>query len=329
MDTNLQTSPAQSALTLTDESQIDSLLSELAADGQKTASEDTAGEVIENLATPAGGASEAGDDDIDADLESMIAAGVSKTTPAAKTGNKPDFKAMKANAKNKKGKGKQQPAKTTPAAAPKPDDTPALESSAEEAKGDETPDLGTPPSDEELAAMVAQAQTPATTAPPAPPKRRITYIGNRKSVVLADRLNGKANEFLVLEDDDLKLEPEDLEKKQAEFMRNLDTNVAKKVAEKCIMLMKDLTQGNKVKNEVMNTAFIILRRDGKLTSGDQGNLQKALMSKYSVGTARSQANQIFCLFPLLKITTKEKGLLMPNPQSTILALVNGEQAQAE
>jgi hypothetical protein len=85
------------------------------------------------------------------------------------------------------------------------------------------------------------------------------------------------------------------------------------------MLLKDIRGKQTIKNEVMATAFKVLKRDGYLTSGDKGNLQLALRSKYSVGTARSQANQMFSLFPFLKITVKgEKGKMVPNEKSLLL-----------
>lgn len=171
----------------------------------------------------------------------------------------------------------------------------------------------------EKVAKVKVAKVKVEKAPAAP---RVTYAGNARSAVLANRLGAGGDEFLALETADALLTPEQFADKATAFKDELDTKIAKKVAEKCIMLMKDLKAGGKVKNEVMRTAFEVLATQGKLTSGDKGNLQTALSAKYSLGTSRSQSNQMFCLFPFLRITTRgDKGVQVPNPESTIVASV--------
>lgn len=150
---------------------------------------------------------------------------------------------------------------------------------------------------------------------------RVTYHGHSKSAVLDNRLGGQTASFLVLEKSDANLDATALAAKQAAIKDELDNNVAKKVAEKCVMLFKDLHAGRPISNEVMKRAFETLARDGFLTSGDKGNMQGALADKYSIGTARSQANQMFALLPFLKVTLREKGRMVPNPDSTILEMV--------
>jgi hypothetical protein len=77
----------------------------------------------------------------------------------------------------------------------------------------------------------------------------------------------------------------------------------------------------------MLRAFTTLVREGELTSGDKGNLQQDLLAKpYSLGTARSQANQVFMLFPFFKITVKEKGKMIMNPDSVMLAKARAQLA---
>ena len=72
-------------------------------------------------------------------------------------------------------------------------------------------------------------------------------------------------------------------------------------------------------NEVLLRSFSVLFKDGELTSGNKGNLQTNLLSKpYSPGTAASQANQMFMLFPILGITHREKGRMVINPDSAIV-----------
>lgn len=190
------------------------------------------------------------------------------------------------------------------------------------AKTTETVPEGDKPKTTEVETVAGEkSRAPKKENAPAAP--RVTFHGNARSKVLDARIGGKSSELIVLSVGDLSLSAEDLAVKQAAFKDELDNKIAKKVAEKCIMLFKDLGAKVPVKNEVMQTAFKVLSRDGYLTSGDKGNLQIALREKYSVGTARSQANQMFCLFPFIEVTTKEsKGKMVPNKDSLVLAQVN-------
>lgn len=156
-----------------------------------------------------------------------------------------------------------------------------------------------------------------------PKAERVFFASNRKSAVLDSRLGGKTADFLVLEYSDASLTPEELQVKQTELREQLDTTIAKKVAEKCIMLFRDVAAGRPVSNRVMQLTFETLARDGYLTGGKGGNLQTTLRgSGLSDGTAASQGNQMFALLPFLKITGRDKGRMEPNPDSTILATVN-------
>jgi hypothetical protein len=72
----------------------------------------------------------------------------------------------------------------------------------------------------------------------------------------------------------------------------------------------------------MHRAFKVLAHDGLLTSGIEGNLQKNYLSRpYAPGTASAQANQIFQLFPALKLTIRDKGRMVPNPDSVLLTTI--------
>lgn len=144
-----------------------------------------------------------------------------------------------------------------------------------------------------------------------------------ESRVLASRLGEKLGEFLVLEVADAGLDATALKVRQDEILAVVD-ELAKKVGEKATMLFSYMANGGKL-NEVLARAFKVLARDGKLTSGNKGNLQTDLLEKpFSAGTSASQSNQIFMLFPALKITTREKGCLMSNPDSLILMKMNAE-----
>lgn len=147
----------------------------------------------------------------------------------------------------------------------------------------------------------------------------------KQSERVAHQLGAKGSEMLLLEINDAMLTGPDLAEKNKEVLALLDSDgTAKKVGEKAAMLFKFMNNGGTL-NEVMARAFKVLVRDGELTSGEKGNLQLDLVAKpYSLGTARSQANQIFMLFPILKITHKVKGRMEPNPNSLILAKVKSQ-----
>lgn len=169
--------------------------------------------------------------------------------------------------------------------------------------------------------------------PKEPKEPRVTYVGHKASDVLKARLGDKISEMLVLEIEDATLEPHELEAKQAELLKLLNTrpgtsdagSTQKKVAEKIVMLFGWLKTGGKL-NEVMLRTFTVLAKDGHLTSGDKGNLHAELLAKpYSVGTARAQAGQMFAMLPMLKVVTKEeKGRFALNPNSMIFAGVKAQ-----
>lgn len=169
--------------------------------------------------------------------------------------------------------------------------------------------------------------TPKEPKPAATP--RATSVTHKPGDLLLAKLKGDIG-FLVFSMSDAELAPDALQAKCDAFIAEMnitmgDKAIADKVSEKVIQLLVGLKNGSPM-NEIMKRAFMVLKKDGFLTSGDKGNLQANLLTKpYSQGTARSQSNQIFSLFPLLGITTKsEKGRMVANPDSTILSLANAQ-----
>lgn len=160
-----------------------------------------------------------------------------------------------------------------------------------------------------------KAKSPKKVKEPAAPR---IFFANRSDRI-KHNLGGKVSDFLVLELSDIALSSEALKARQDEILGEIDNKLAKKVGEKAAQLLDWFSKGGKM-NEVMRRAFTVLVKDGELTSGDGGNLQNDLLAKpYSMGTARSQANQMFMLFPFFKITVKEKGKMVANPNSVMLA----------
>lgn len=148
---------------------------------------------------------------------------------------------------------------------------------------------------------------------------------SKQSERIAHGLGEKTSEMMLLVVADAMLTGDDLKARNDEVLASVD-KMAKKVGEKANILFKWMHKGGEL-NEVMARAFKVLVRDGELTSGEKGNLQLDLLAKpYSLGTARSQANQVFMLFPALMITVKENGKMVPNPDSLIMAKARAQLA---
>lgn len=171
---------------------------------------------------------------------------------------------------------------------------------------------------------VAETEKPAkktkvAKAPKEPKEKKERIYFSKKSDRIKHKLGDKVGDFLVLEMSDATLDADALKARQEEILSDIDTKLAKKVGEKAAQLLDWYSKGGKL-NEIMRRAFTVLVTEGELTSGDKGNLQQDLLAKpYSLGTARSQANQVFMLFPFFKITVKEKGRMIMNPDSVMLA----------
>lgn len=162
----------------------------------------------------------------------------------------------------------------------------------------------------------------ADAAPKEPKVPRATSVTHAPGDLLLAKLGAKANDFLTLRLSDAELNEEALKQRQADFIARLNDReaIADKVKEKMQMFLVWMTKGGDL-NEVLKRALTVLHSQGELTSGDKGNLQLNLLSKpYSIGTARSQANQMFMALPELGLTIKEKGKMVPNPDSALLPM---------
>ncbi len=188
---------------------------------------------------------------------------------------------------------------------------------------------GTAP--ETTAEAVAEATEPAKgkgkrAAKPKEPKEpkapRATSVTHSPGDLLKVKLGEKANDFLVFNMADAMLPADELQAKIDAFIERMNDRdaIADKVREKMSMFLLWMVRGGDL-NEVMKRALNVLHAHGELTSGDKGNLQLNLLEKpYSMGTARSQANQMFMAFPELGLVIKEKGRMVPNPDSTLLPM---------
>ena len=177
------------------------------------------------------------------------------------------------------------------------------------------------PSDETTEGAAAVEDAPKQKGKPKAAVRQGPPLTKSQKVVA--KLGEKASEFLILELADAELDEAALKAKQETVLAEID-GLAKKVGEKATMLFGWLKNGGKL-NEVMLRTFEVLVTNGEITSGAKGNLQQSLLAKpYSPGTAASQANQMFMLLPALKVTRKEKGRMVANEDSVILAKARAE-----
>lgn len=170
----------------------------------------------------------------------------------------------------------------------------------------------------------AEGKTDAKPAEPKSPKTpRATSVTHKPGDLLLVKLGEKAADFLVF---DTTHDQKAIDAARDAFIAKMNDReaIADKVKDKIQMLLVWLMKGGEL-NEVLKRTFTVLHKEGKLTSGDKGNLIQNLLAKpYSAGTARSQANQMFMALPELGITLKGKGEMTPNPNSALLAAINAQ-----
>jgi hypothetical protein len=155
-----------------------------------------------------------------------------------------------------------------------------------------------------------------------PAKPRVT--GDKKSERILSTLGAQANSFLVLTVEDAATADDAY---RAELLHKID-KMPIKVGEKAWQLF-DWMGGRQDKlNNVLKTAFMVLKRDGFISTSDTGNLMVAL-SSYSKGTARSQAQQMYSLMEDLKVVipgekTGRTKILHLNPSSVVALFAFGK-----
>jgi hypothetical protein len=100
----------------------------------------------------------------------------------------------------------------------------------------------------------------------------------------------------------------------AEMKDSID-RLAKKVGDKAVNLLRYRAQPKKLQNYTRLGLELLVSQG----YADSKTLTKHLQSSgYTIGTARSQANQLMALFPALKIANKAGKTLAPSDESTLL-----------
>jgi hypothetical protein len=185
---------------------------------------------------------------------------------------------------------------------------------------DEVPHDGATP--EELAAATVEAVPAAAPKAPKVPKNPRVHYEN-KTDRIKQRLGEKLGDYLVLELSDAELEGDALKAKQDETLAVIDA-MSVKVKNRASLLM-DFLSGKAAKpNEIMKRALDCLAADGKLGTGDKGNLHLNLLTKpYSAAAARSMGRNTLTVMERTKmIVLSAKGEYLPNPESLFLVMAN-------
>jgi hypothetical protein len=184
---------------------------------------------------------------------------------------------------------------------------------------------------EEAAAAVAAANAAeagdepgdAGTATTAKPRTPRVHYANKTDRIKA-RLGEKLGDYLVLEIADAELEGDALKAKQDETLAVIDA-MSVKVKNRASLLLDWLSGKTAQPNEILKRALAVLHADGKITTGDNGNLHKNLLTKpYSASAARSMGRNTITVMEKTKmiVASGTKGEYVPNPSSLFLSFAN-------
>jgi len=136
---------------------------------------------------------------------------------------------------------------------------------------------------------------------------------------LRDTLADGFDDAMLLSKADLKLQGKARADKQFETAKRIK-GVGVKVQNRVTFLI-EYAQGKTAKlNNVMQTALDVLKADGKLTTGNDGNLVKALVAGGKTpATARTMAGNTVAAFKVLDMVEgREPHTFYPNPDSVLL-----------
>lgn len=174
--------------------------------------------------------------------------------------------------------------------------------------------------DEADESATASTVTPITAAKKSSTPRVSRAAGAKASQVLASAVN----------DDDL-LKVACLvsgDKEDPALVEALKDNVdglAKKVGNKAVNLLRHMSNPGKLESYTRKALDFIIAKKSVSSKDLVEHLQS---SGYTIGTARSQANQIMSLFPALRVTDKTGRTLALNPDSNIVSAYQAATAAA-
>lgn len=139
-----------------------------------------------------------------------------------------------------------------------------------------------------------------------------------KAERITDKLGTSLSDYLVLELTDAALTGDDLKAKQSETMTALkDAGV--KVQNRLTFIIEFAAGKSSKLNSVIHTALTVLKRDGKITTGESGNFMKELTKKYAKNSASAMGNNSIAALRTLKMITKTEDGYVSNPNSLYMA----------
>jgi hypothetical protein len=182
---------------------------------------------------------------------------------------------------------------------------------------DAAPHEGATPAELEAATPAAVEVVPAVAKVRAP---RVHYANKTDRIVA--RLGDNLGDYMVFEAADGELVGDALKAKQAEALAVID-GMAVKVKNRASLLIDWLSGKTAKPNEILFRALNVLHDDGKIATGDGGNLHKNLLKKpYSPSAARAMGRNTITVLEKTKmiVATKVKGEYAPNPNSLFLMM---------
>jgi len=143
-----------------------------------------------------------------------------------------------------------------------------------------------------------------------------------KTERVTDKFGASLGEYTVLELADAALEGDALAAKQVETMTTLKESGVK-VQNRIVFLMEYAAGKSAKLNDIAATALKLLKTDGKIVTGEHGNLHLALVKKYAKSSANAMGNNTVGAMKALKmIVAGEKQEYVANPNSLYLAKIN-------
>lgn len=155
-------------------------------------------------------------------------------------------------------------------------------------------------------------------------KPKTIHFGSDKVGRIKHTLGEQLGDYMVLTMQDAMLTGDDLVAKQNETLETIG-KMGSKVKNRAVFLFDFVSGKKKELNEVLERTLRVLARDGKLVSGDKGNLHADLIAKpYAPSAARAMGNNTLNLFRTLKLIQAgtEKQTFVANPDSLLLAKAN-------
>ena len=137
-----------------------------------------------------------------------------------------------------------------------------------------------------------------------------------------DRFGAELGDYCVLEMGDAALTGDELKAKQDETIAVMKEQGVK-VQNRMTYLMEFAAGKSAKLNSVANHAFNLLKSEGKLTTGENGNYQTLLRKDYSKASANSMGNNTIAAMRALKIIKAgDKGEYVLNPESLYAIKIN-------